>query len=114
VDLRSLYDSIVRCLEGSDSACEKLGLNREIQKISKKIVGNNLRKLAEKLLWHIAITRGPAIEARYSEPPIPSSYWHLGDDDLELRIRYTTYPGFEDNWRTCSSITSIQRSYIYR
>jgi len=73
VDLRSLYDSIVRCLEGSDSACEKLGLNREIQEISKKIVGNNLEKLAEKLLWRIAITRGPAIEARYLEPPIPSS-----------------------------------------
>jgi hypothetical protein len=47
VDLRSLYDSIVRCLEGSDSACEKLGLNREIQKISKKIVGNNLKKPIE-------------------------------------------------------------------
>ncbi len=107
VDLRSLYDSIVRCLEGSDSACEKLGLNREIQEISKKIVGNNLEKLAEKLLWHIAITRGPVIEARYSEPPIPSSYWYLEGDDLKPK-----YPGFEGNWRTCS-LDNLNPAIIY-
>jgi CRISPR-associated protein Cmr2 len=107
VDLAGVYEALVRCLEGEEELCNKLGIRQSLvegaRSLSRELEGG-VPEVAGFLLWHVALSgwrtlsRGPYGLLRSG---IPRPFWYIDEsgslkpvhEDLELQ------PG---GWLHCS------------
>ena len=107
VDLARVYEALVKCLEGDESLCDELGIDRRLvegaRALSKELA-EGVAELASFLLWHVALSgwralsRGPFGVFRSS---LPRPFWYIsGSGSLKpVHEGLESQPG---GWVPCS------------
>ena len=109
VDLKEVYDNLKNCLENErPEKCKTVGIDTNaVNKIKSELGPNRdetLSKLAEKLTWLIAITKGLAKSRLENPPPQPRHFWVYNEKTESLTPVFSSLVSEEyiRNWVHCS------------
>jgi len=120
IDIKEVYDKLVRCFEGDEKACEELGLSAKYIEFIPKIIGQRLRisDLAKVLVFHIALSTYLSRKAKLEKVPIPVPFW-IYDKDNDKIVPLVKASSSTSQWIPCSMCgeepaTLILRKHVFR
>jgi CRISPR-associated protein Cmr2 len=107
VDLARVYEALVRCLEGEEELCGKLGIGRSLIEGARALsreLENGVLEVAGFLLWHVALSRWRALSrGPYGllRSGIPRPFWYI-DESGDLKPVHEGLESQPSGWLSCS------------
>ena len=107
IDLAEVYEALVKCLEGDESLCDELGMDRRLvegaRALSKELVGG-VTELASFLLWHVALSGWRTLSRSpfgVSHSSLPRPFWYVSGSG-SLRPVHEGLESQPGGWVPCS------------
>ncbi|MHA1590863.1 MAG: type III-B CRISPR-associated protein Cas10/Cmr2 [Candidatus Njordarchaeales archaeon] len=124
INLKEVYTDLIECLKGNEIACKKLGvcyeIKEKIEEVKREIKEKfseelDLKRLAEHLTFHVAISIYLNKKARLEKIPSFPSYWVYDTNTNKITLLGEQVGGHKSvGWTPCSQCGSEPAILILR